>query len=200
MTDPQPPEPAPGSQPNDDPPADPVPGSGPGAGPGSVIGDVTDSIKRIGGYLSEVVPILDEAGKVVDYTVRPLMIEFKVRDIAQIIVGASLLALPLCFTEEAWNLGRDLPMGNVLALGGLSIAFITMFVFFNFYRGHFRGHVLSFVSRVVVTYAVSLAVVSVVLALLNKTPWQTDAALAFKRVIIITFPASMAGSVTDALK
>ncbi|MFC1589880.1 hypothetical protein ACFL42_00145 [Candidatus Omnitrophota bacterium] len=67
------------------------------------------SIKRIGGYLHKVIPIVDSTGKVVQRVIAPFMVELKPRDILQIIVGASVLAIPIGLTEEAWVLGEQLP-------------------------------------------------------------------------------------------
>ena len=66
------------------------------------------TIKRIGGYLHKVIPVLDSTGKIISYTLKPLMVEFRLRDLLQIIVGASLLAIPIAFTEETWDLGERL--------------------------------------------------------------------------------------------
>ena len=85
------------------------------------------TVKRIGGYLHRVVPIVDGAGKVLDYALSPLMVEFRLRDLMQIIVGASILAVPVAFTEETWNLGAQLPLANVLGLSILSLLFIAFF-------------------------------------------------------------------------
>src|SRR6056297_3101296 len=95
----------------------------------------TDSrIKRIGGYLHKAVPVMDSAGKVLSYAFTPLMVEFRPRDLMQVLVGASILAVPVAFTEETWVLGDKLPLENVLLLSGLSLLFISGFVYFNFYR------------------------------------------------------------------
>ena len=110
------------------------------------------TIKRIGGYLHRVVPIFDSAGKVLNYTLNPIMVEFRPRDLMQVIVGASILAVPVAFTEETWNLGEKLPIGNVLVLSAISILFIALFVYFNFYRYAFKGHVLEYFKRIASIY------------------------------------------------
>ena len=102
-------------------------------------------VKRIGGYLHRVVPIKDATGKVLNYALKPLMIEFRPRDVMQVIVGASLLSIPVCFTEEVWVLGAELPLANVIGLSILSALFIGLFVYYNFYRFNLKGHVLEFV-------------------------------------------------------
>ncbi|MFP4167224.1 MAG: DUF2391 family protein [Desulfonatronovibrionaceae bacterium] len=158
------------------------------------------SIRRIGGYLHRVIPIVDSAGRVLDYAVKPLMVEFRPRDMMQVIVGASILAVPVAFTEETWNLGENLPLANVLALSSLSILFIAFFTYFNFYRSAFKGHVHSYILRVVGTYGFSLLVVGGLMTLIQQCPWTTDFVLAAKRVLIVSFPASMSAAVSDAIK
>ncbi len=117
------------------------------------------TVRRIGGYLHHVVPVVDGAGKVVSYALKPLMVEFHPKDFMQIVVGASILAVPVAFTEETWLLGAQLPLRNVLALTSLSFGFIALFVLFNFYRVSFRGHAFEYGKRVVAIYALSLFVV-----------------------------------------
>lgn len=158
------------------------------------------TIKRIGGYLHRVVPIADSAGKVLNYALSPLMVEFHPRDLMQIIVGASILAVPVAFTEETWNLGTHLPLANVMVLSGLSILFIALFVYFNFYRFTFKGHVFQYLKRVVAIYVFSLLVVALLLTIIQKCPWGGDNVLALKRILIVAFPASMSAAVSDTLK
>jgi uncharacterized membrane protein len=158
------------------------------------------TIKRIGGYLHRVVPIADKSGKILSYALKPFMVEFKPRDAFQVIVGASILAIPVAVTEEAWLLGEALPLKNVVTLAFLSVLFISTFVYFNFYRYHFSTHILDYVKRVVSTYILSLLVVALLLTLIQKCPWGEDNIVAIKRIIIVAFPASMSATVSDTLK
>lgn len=157
-------------------------------------------IKRIGGYLHRVIPLFDNSGKVISYALKPFMVEFKLRDLMQVIVGASILAVPVAFTEETWVLGDKLPLENVLLLSSLSLLFISGFVYFNFYRYNFKGNILEYFKRVVSIYVFSLLVVGMILTIIQKCPWQTDYLLALKRVLIVAFPASMSAAVSDTLK
>jgi uncharacterized membrane protein len=158
------------------------------------------SVRRIGGYLHKIVPIVDGTGKVVYQAVTPFMVELRPRDLMQIIVGASLLAIPVGFTEETWVLGESLPLSNVLALGMISLLFVAAFVYFNFYRFHLREHLGEYVKRVIANYVLSLAVVGVLLTIIGKCPWGMDNTLSLKRIMIVTFPASMSAALSDALK
>lgn len=167
-----------------------------------MVDETKETIRRIGRgqHLHRVIPILDASGKVIDRVVKPLMVEMRVRDVIQVIVGASILAIPAGFTEETWNLGMELPMANVGALAALSVIFIALFVYSNFYRGYLRGFRWEFVKRVVVIYLLSLAVVALLLTLIGKCPWGVDNLLAIKRIIIVGLPSSLSGAVSDALK
>jgi len=158
------------------------------------------TVERIGGYLHRVVPVVDGAGKVISYAVKPVMWEFRPRDVMQIVVGASVLAVPVAFTEETWVLGEKLPVANVIGLAAVSLAFISLFVYYNFYRNAMRGHVSEFVKRVMGIYVFSLIVVAGLLTLILKCPWGVDNAVAMKRIVIVAFPASMSAAISDMLK
>ena len=161
------------------------------------LGEAT--IKRIGGYLHRIDPVFDATGKVLSYTLKPLMTEFRFKDLMQVIVGASVLAVPIAFTEEVWKLGAELPLANVLCLSGVSILFIALFVYFNFYRYQLKGNFVSFVVRVCSIYAFSLLVVALLLTIIDRCPWEADRMLALKRILIVAFPASMSAAISDNL-
>lgn len=158
------------------------------------------TIERINGYLHRVVPIADKSGEIISYALKPLMLEFKPRDIMQVIVGSTLLAIPVSMTEEAWVLAENLPLANISALATLSLVFISVFVYFNFYKVTLKGFVLDFIKRVIGTYIISLLVVASILTILQKCPWGLDNLLAFKRIIVVAFPAAMSGTLSDTIK
>ena len=158
------------------------------------------TIQRVGGYLHRSVPITDNAGNIISHALKPLMVEFRPRDLMQVIVGASILAVPVAFTEEVWRLGETLPFRNILILRAFSLVFIALFVYFNFYRYVFKDHVIEYGKRVVAIYLFSLVVVGALLTVIQKAPWTSDALLAIKRTLIVAFPASMSAAVSDALK
>jgi len=160
----------------------------------------TPHIKRIGGHLHKIIPIKDNTGKILNYTIKPLMVEFRPRDLLQVIVGATILAIPLAYTEETWILGQKLPMLNVFILSFLSLVFISFFVYFNFYRFNFKDHKFEYLKRVLSTYVCSLLVVGIILTIIQKCPWGTDNMTALKRIIIVAFPASMSATVSDSFK
>lgn len=157
-------------------------------------------VKRIGGNLYKITEVKDEAGNVLNHLFRPLMVEFKPRDILQVIVGSSLLAIPMAFTAETWELGLELPLVNVLILSAISIFFVALFVYFNFYRYYMQRNKIQYAVRVLATYLIAFTIVALLLTILNKCPWGVDNILALKRIIIVAFPASMSATVSDVLK
>lgn len=160
------------------------------------------SVERLGrnGYLHRIIPIVDKAGNVIQRVVKPLAVEFRLRDLLQTVVGASILAIPAAYTEETWDLGSQLATGNIVGIAVLSVVFIATFVYFNFYKAYFAQFWGQYFIRVIATYLISLCVVAILLALIDKTPWGVDNALAIKRIIVVGFPAAMSATVADAIK
>ncbi len=122
----------------------------------------------------------------------------KLRDILQIIVGATILAVPVSFTEETWSLGGLLPLTNIFLIMGVSILFLGSFTYHHYKHG-LNKHFLDFGKRVLATYLFSFLVVALVLTLIQRAPWSVDFILAFKRTVIVSLPASMSAAVADTL-
>ncbi|MBL7131757.1 MAG: DUF2391 family protein [Candidatus Omnitrophica bacterium] len=158
------------------------------------------TIKRIGGYLHRVTQIIDGTGNVIHSIATPFQVELKPRDIFQIIIGSYLLAVPVAFTEEVWVLSEQLPLKNIFCVALLSLVFISLFVYFNFYRFNIKGYRFKYIKRVLATYGCSLIAVGLFLTIITKCPWGLDNLLAIKRIILVTFPASMAATITDSIK
>lgn len=155
---------------------------------------------RVKGRLQEVVTIHDDEGAVLHRILRPLSVEFHFHDLVQLVVGATLLAIPVGFTEEVWMLGATISHLQAFALMVISVLFITVFVYYNNYRGDFYEHRFEFLKRVLATYIVAFAVVGLILSVIGKAPWTTDFILAIKRVVLVTLPAAMSAAVTDMIK
>lgn len=159
-------------------------------------------VTRIGraGYLHAIIPIVDNSGKIIQRIVKPLMVELKMKDIIQIFVGATLLAIPMAYTEETWKLGETLPLFNIGILALLSLFFIALFVYANFYRYYLKGFVFEYIKRIIAIYVISLIVVGFLMTVIEQCPWGVDNMLAIKRIIIVAFPASMSAVAADAIK
>lgn len=147
---------------------------------------------------------LEKEVKKVAKEIELLLPRFKLGDVLQVIIGASILAIPVGFTEEIWMLGETLPIWNVFMFMILSIFFIALFVYYHYHQGRkehsFLKHHKEFAKRVLSTYILSFAVVAILLTLIQKAPWNVDWVLSFKRVVLTSFPASLSGTIVDMIK
>ena len=157
------------------------------------------SVDRIKGMLFEVIKVKDDNGQVIRTFQIPLKVEIKIKDILEIIVGSSILAIPVAFTEEVWDLGQNLNFLNVLALSFIGFLFMAAFVYFSAYRLHMKMFRKEFLKRVFTIYFLSLLVVGLLLTVIGECPWISDFDVAMKRVMIGAFPASMSATVTDSI-
>jgi uncharacterized membrane protein len=142
----------------------------------------------------------DFGEEIVDNLFHPLLPKFNLADALQIIIGASILAVPVGFTEETWRLGESLPWVNIFYLLLLSIFFVALFTQFQYHGRGLKGHYGIFFRRIFFTYFFSFLVVALIMTIIQMAPWQTDWALAVKRVIIVTFPSTMSAAIADTLR
>lgn len=160
----------------------------------------TREVIRVRGRLKELIVIKDIKGNVLHKVLSPLMLEFRIRDVLQVIVGATIVAIPVAYTEEAWNLGQSLPMLNIIIILILSLFFVAIFIYYNYYKKNLSKHYVEFIKRVIFTYIFSFGTVALLLTLVAQAPWQTDHILAFKRVVIVALPAVFGGTLADMIK
>lgn len=125
-------------------------------------------------------------------------ISFNVEDASQVAIGAFALAVPISFSEEAWRLGETLPNGNLAMLFTLSIVFLSFFAYQNVFQSSIKYRILVFIARIVIAYSIAALVVALVLFSLNKFPMFAEPAVALKRLIIVTMPASMGAIIVDS--
>ena len=157
-------------------------------------------VKRVDGELHSIRRLFDESGNVVQQIATPLMVEFRIADVCQILVGACVLAIPVAYTEEVWTLGEELPLLNILAICLRSVGFVAAFGYFLFYRGHLKGNEFEFAKRVIAVYVITFLVAATLLTLLQKCPWTTEPGTAIGRIALVSFPGCFSATVVDSLK
>ena len=157
------------------------------------------TLQRINGKLHEVHHLRNDAGEVIGATARPLKVEFGIADLGQLIVGAFVMALPLAFTEEVWNLGRDLSGGRILVIFLVSVITLALFVWILFYQGEDARYTGHFLARVGAAYAVTFGVAFLLMLLVDKAPLD-NLPLALSRTVIVAFPASFSATAVDFVK
>ena len=86
------------------------------------------------------------------------------------VVGSAILAFPVAMTEDAWNLGEDLPVINVIIIIALSLAFVAWYGYHAHYQSMLDTHGRDWMLRVFATYAITLLVAATILAVLNQFP------------------------------
>lgn len=58
-----------------------------------------------------------------------MKLSFNLEDASQVAIGAFALAVPISFSEEAWQLGETIPLVNLAAIFLLSVFFLGLFAF-----------------------------------------------------------------------
>ena len=125
-------------------------------------------------------------------------LSFNLEDASQVAIGAFALAVPISFSEEAWKLGETLPLTNLLCIFILSVVFLSFFAYESVFQGNIKYRIPVFISRIVIAYLIAALIVALILFSLNKFPLLTDPMVAFKRLIVITMPASMGAIIVDS--
>lgn len=125
---------------------------------------------------------------------------FFIHDLIQVIVGATILAMPVGFTREVWDLSADLPAINIIGIFIISIIFISIFTYYHYHNISVKKNWKLFLKRVSLTYVFSFITVCILLILIGKASVYNDLIISLKRAIIVTLPASMGATVADTIK
>ena len=128
------------------------------------------------------------------------MMKFRWHDVAEILVGASVLAIPVAYTEEVWVLGEQLPWPNVWAVVASSVGFVALFVYFIYYKEKMERDKWHSLLCVMAGHGLTLLIAAVTLLMVQNCPWGSDPASALKRVIPVGYPASFSVIVLDSLR
>ena len=124
---------------------------------------------------------------------------FNREDLFQVIIGSAALTLPVAFTEESWKLSQTLPWLNIILVILLSLLFINLYSISSIFSGQINHRLPYFILRTIIDYIITLFVVFIILLAINRMPIISDPITALKRIIILSFPASMGGVIVDSL-
>ena len=124
--------------------------------------------------------------------------QFHRRDIAEIAVGACIMAFPVAVTEEVWNLGADLSLWRALLFALASVSFLAICIYVL--HGHAASSLTqkAFLRRVAVTYGLTLLISALLLLGVDRFDLLQDPVIALKRTILVAFPASFAATAVDS--
>lgn len=123
---------------------------------------------------------------------------FHWRDLAEVGIGACILAFPVAVTEEIWILGAELSLGRVLMFAVVSILLLATVIYvIHRHEGRPLSH-KTFVLRVIGTYAATFAISALLLLGIDRLDLFQEPLVALKRTILIAFPASFAATLVDS--
>jgi len=128
------------------------------------------------------------------------MVHFNRADLAELVIGACVLAFPVAVTEEVWNLSEQISLLQAILIASVSCVFLSLFIYYVHSEQNDGEPRRLEVRRVVATYGVTLLICAAILAMLGKLPLLTDTAVALNRVVLVAFPASFSATVVDSLK
>jgi len=124
--------------------------------------------------------------------------KFHWRDLGEVAIGACILAFPVAVTEEIWALGSELSLGRVLGLAAASVFLLAIVIYVvHRHEGLPLTH-KAFLLRLVVTYAVTLSISALTLLSIDQLDFFQDPLIAFKRTILVAFPATFAATAVDS--
>lgn len=119
-------------------------------------------------------------------------------DIIQVCIGASIFAIPIAFTEEAWKMSKSLPNIKIFLVFFTSILFNSCFIYYGIYEGKITNKVFIFSSRIIINYTITLLTVCYILYILNILKPEDSLYTWLAKVIVISFPASLSGAIVDS--
>jgi len=125
---------------------------------------------------------------------------FGAGNLAQISLGAIIMAFPVAVTEEVWNLGAELSTGRVLLIALASVLILSQLVLMIYHVDEKATNRKVFFQRVLSTYGLTLFIAALLLFGIDKLELLSDPVVGLKRAILVAFPACFAATVVDSIK
>ena len=125
---------------------------------------------------------------------------FAFKDIAQQIVGATILSAPFAVTEEVWNLANNLSGINIAAIIFMTVVFDILMFNYTKYQNYGNKRLMLFMrisSLMVVTYVTSFIVLSVFGVIGGQIQ---DPIWAMKLIVMVGLFANIGASTADLIK
>lgn len=126
---------------------------------------------------------------------------FAFKDIAQQIVGATILSAPFAVTEEVWNLANNLSAVNIIALIAITVMFDVLLFRYTKYQKtenkRFFELPVRIISLILVTYVTSAVVLSVFGVIGGQIQ---DGIWAMKLIVMVGLFANIGAGTADLIK
>lgn len=128
-------------------------------------------------------------------------------DMAQQIMGASLLSSPFCITEEIWHLADTLKPFRLFFIMILSVVLGVIMIYFTDYqrvadhRKFFSYVPLRIISLICVSYGMVVVILSILgVFQYGKIVMEFEPVWRIKVVILVGFFAMLGGAVADVIR
>lgn len=125
--------------------------------------------------------------------------ELRLTDVAEIVVGGLIMAMPVAVTEEVWDLSEELGLGRILIIAAMSVAFIALVIWALMYHQVDPEDREDYLRRVLAAYGIALLISAAMLFAIDRLPLFEDPVLAFKRTVLVAVPVSFGGTTADSL-
>lgn len=126
-------------------------------------------------------------------------VQFVRRDIAEIAVGACVMAFPAATAQEIWDLGEELTVLRVLLFGLASLFFLGVLVFLLHHGPEVPADRGVFLRRLLSTYGLTLVIAALLLFGIDQLDLFGHPLVAIRRTVLVAFPACFAATVVDNL-
>ena len=127
--------------------------------------------------------------------------KFAFKDIAQQIVGATILSAPFAVTEEVWNLAKNLNPTNLVFIVVITIVFDILLFYYAKYQYTGSKNIFEFSKRImsliIVTYVTSTVVLSVFGVIGGKIQ---DPSWAMRLIVMVGLFANIGAGTADLIK
>jgi uncharacterized membrane protein len=124
-------------------------------------------------------------------------VRFARQDVAEIAMGACVMAFPVTVTQEVWDLGQELSLMRVALFAVASVFFLALLIYL-LQLGRVPADPKVFLQRVLSTYGLTLVISALLLIGVDRLELMHPL-VGLKRTILVAFPASFAATVVDGL-
>ena len=126
-------------------------------------------------------------------------VEFVRRDVAEIAIGACVMAFPVATAQEIWDLGEQLGLLRVLLLALASVLVLGLLVFLLHHGPEVPSDPGVFLRRVLSTYGLTFVIAALLLFAVGHLDVLGHPWVAIKRTVLVAFPACFAATAVDRL-
>ena len=127
--------------------------------------------------------------------------KFAFKDIAQQIVGATILSAPFAVTEEVWNLARELNLTNIIFIISLTILFDILLFHYTKYQKFEEKKFLEFPKRIISLIVVTYLTSAIVLSVFGVIGGQIqDPSWAMRLIVMVGLFANIGAGTADLIR